>query len=599
MMPYPWLSFCIFLKKNISFRYTMDNDVKVFILRGEALNYMRRRFISVLLLLILLITPVFANTDWTESKTLGNIPHEEITYPYLSSVSKGTLERRTLPYPANLEVAIEYDADDVHSLRYTLYLYEKNIYVPVTLTSRNKVTVTLTDDEENSINLNITDRFADNRIGFDELQSLAFTEMMMGSDYVDIKIVDRKDVYTFRVDTRKYARRISSMLLSEGATELDIHILNNEECNIASFVARSMKKAVSDPAVSTESVDSLIKFLIENSEDELMMRVADVLWSLDYEGWIEYFDSDDTDKANEVLHLIDVEYIAPMIEKPSAVVETPVFEPAAEEVPEVEEKVVAPVEAEVVPEPVVEEVVPEAAVEEEVASEAVEEEVEEDPDRMVVKELVIEKLYIGDKEITADYFQTPEENVFDADEIVDVELPNENEPEMEEELPPEIEDDIDRHFFISAKTYGMGANLTFGGEETPLTMPLGGALDFTYVGGKHGVSIEAAYVYQKEAHTFEPGISYIYRLQNNDKIEVDSRFGVIANIRPLDGNVIGYSFGGRLGIEMNFFMTPKAFFNFGLHVRGLSPVIIFNEGVNAGSEWDLDFELGAGFGIAF
>ena len=540
---------------------------------------MRRRLTAVLLLLILLITPVFANTGWTESKALGNIPHKELSATYLASMTKGNLEKKALPYPANLEMTVEYDEEGLHPLSYNLYLYENpHAYIPVTLKAKNNLVLTVSNDMGNSITLNIKNGYEDNRIQLRDMQALAFTEMMVGSRYVDIQVVDVRNVYTFRVDTRDYARSINRMLLSLGVSEKARYDLFTSERDIADFVARNMKLTVNSPAMTVESFENFLYFLMDKVDEEFMWTVADVLWERSYEDWINYFGSGYTDKAEKVLWYIDVtlnnapQYVEPVY---TEIVES---EPVVEEVP--------------VDEPIVDELVVEDVVEEEV--------VDEDPDSIIINELVIENLYIGDKEITGDCFQVPvavPEDYAVVDEIVEVELVPE-EPYVEEE-PGEIGNSIKRSFFIGAKTYAMGANLKFGEEDTKLSFPLGGALDFTYIGRKHGVSVEAAYVYADKNHTIEPGISYIYRLQNNDKVDIDARLGFITNIQKLADKEYGYAFGGRLGIEMNFFATEKMFFNIGLHIRGLSPVIIFNEGVHMGNSWDLDFELGAGFGVAF
>lgn len=525
---------------------------------------MRRRFISVLLLLILLITPVFANTDWVESKTLANM-HKELEVPYLSSISKGTLESRSLPYPANIEIAVEYDRDALHPLSYTLYLYEKNIYVPVTLTARNKLVVTISDDAGQSITLNLKRGYEDNRITLDEMQSLAFTEMMFGSRYVDIRIVDHRNVYTFRVDTRRYVGSIVDMLSAEGATRNELIVLSHPETDIASFIARNMKYVVTTPSATQKSFENLLYFMMGYANPGIIQASADVLWSYSYSEWMAYFGPCDTQKADAILKFIGIGRPAPafVAEEPAYVEETPAVE-----------------------EPVVEEPVAEV----------------EEPDRLVINELVIEKLVIGDKVITEDNLlvvsELPETVVEEApvavveeltavDEVVEVAL---------EKKSPYTQ----RHFFMSAKTYGMGVNVIYGEDGSKVDFPLGGALDLAFFGGHHGVSIEAGYVWDEGYHQVEPGISYLYKIQNSSNADIDLRLGAIANIKFLEGNTLGYSFGGRLGLEMNFFMGEHAFFNMGMHVRGLSPVFIVNDGFHKTSNtWNLDFELGAGIGIAF
>ena len=517
---------------------------------------MRRRFISVLLLLILLITPVFANTDWIESKTLGNM-HKELEVPYLSSISKGNLDRNALPYPANIEIVVEYDRDALHPLSYTLYLYEKNIYVPVTLTSRNKLAVTISDDAGQSITLNLKKGgYEDNRITLNDMQSLAFTEMMFGSSYVDIEIVDRRNVYTFRVDTRRYVASIVDMLYSEGATRGELIVLSHPETDIASFVARNMKYVVTTPSATVKSFEDLLYFMMDYASMGQIQASAEVLWSYSYAEWLEYFGDCDFQKADAILKFIGVGRHAPVV-----VPEEPAYEPV-EETPVVEEPVV------------------------------------EDPNRIVINELVIDKLVIGDKVVT-------EENllvVTDAPKVEEPELPA-AEIEVDEVVEVALEKKspyTQRNFFMSAKTYGMGVNVIYAEDGSKVDFPLGGALDIAFFGGHHGVSIEAGYVWDEGYHSVEPGISYLYKIQNSNDADIDLRLGAIANIRFLGDRTLGYSFGGRLGLEMNFFMGSHTFFNMGMHVRGLSPVFLVNDGFHmTDNTWNLDFELGAGIGFAF
>ena len=545
---------------------------------------MRRRFISVLLLLILLITPVFANTDWIESKTLGNM-HKELEVPYLSSISKGTLERKALPYPANIEIAVEYEKDGIHPLSYTLYLYEKNVYVPVTLTAKNKLVVTISDDEGESITINLKKGvYEDNRITLNEMQSLAFTEMMFGSSYVDIKIVDFRNVYTFIVDTRRYVGSIVDMLYSEGATRDELIVLSHPATDIASFVARNMKYVVTTPSATQKNFENLLLFMMDYATPEIIQASADVLWSFSYAEWLEYFGDCDIQKADAILNFIGIGKSAPVF-----VAEEPVYTAPVEETPVVEEPVAV--------EPVVEEPVVEEIVEEPVVETPVEEE-EQDPDKLVIKELVIEKLVIGDTVVTEDNLlvatDVPEE---DDDEFYIVE------PEVDEVVEVALEKKspyTQRNFFMSAKTYGMGVNVIYAEEGSKVDFPLGGALDIAFFGGHHGVSIETGYVWDEGFHQVEPGISYLYKIQNSNNADIDLRLGAIANIKFLGDKTLGYSFGGRLGLEMNFFMGSHAFFNVGMHARGLSPVFLVNDGFHmTDNKWNLDFELGAGIGIAF
>ena len=175
---------------------------------------MRRRVMSVLIVLLLIIVPVFANTDWTEGKTLGDIPHKEIQNSFISSMTKGNVDS-VLPYPANLELVAEHKSGELHPVSYSLYLYENpHIYIPVTLRS-NKLLVTFSDDYGATCSFKMTKGFADNRIRFDELHSLAITELMLGSDHLNVNIVDGKRIYDFRVDTSNYERALVSLLAGD------------------------------------------------------------------------------------------------------------------------------------------------------------------------------------------------------------------------------------------------------------------------------------------------------------------------------------------------------------------------------------------------
>ena len=151
----------------------------------------------------------------------------------------------------------------------------------------------------------------------------------------------------------------------------------------------------------------------------------------------------------------------------------------------------------------------------------------------------------------------------------------------------------------------MGVNIFFNPEgDEIVSYPLGGALDMAFFGGRHGVSLECAYIYQNidgfKEHTVEPGISYLVKAQKNNRADIDFRLGAVANINFLDYDRITCAFGGRIGMEMNFFMSRHSFFNLGMHVKGLSPVMDATDGFRMlTSVWSVDFELGAGIGIAF
>ena len=284
----------------------------------------RRRFISILLVLLFVIAPIFADVDWTKGKVLGNVPHNEVGYPYISNITKGEVVKKVLPYPANLEIAVEHEADAFHPLTYTLFLYgNPHNYTPVTLTS-SSLEISLRGLTGNVISFPVTKGIKNNSIRLTGYEALLFSEVFLNHSPVTVSVKDGSNVYSFVIDTNTFNGKVAGILRDCMVAEDDISTLFNRVADVSVFTAKVIDYVVDHNGVSMSQFKAYIKSVQKNFPNQAL-DILGVLESFSFYEWVEFV-ADENQSVDEVrlrnvldtVKFLDPDYVPP-VTAPAAV----------------------------------------------------------------------------------------------------------------------------------------------------------------------------------------------------------------------------------------------------------------------------------------